>query len=110
MEWNEAIEVNDEIMLCIALDEGIEESDLFTHYELGKVVKNSDSGVSVHRFQPNRRAYLNDGKICANISDPGTYIGIKVRDSDYDYDSLLAQCIVASVFYWALLAGTQLRN
>lgn len=48
---------------------------------------------------------VRDGNLCAYISEPGTYIGVKVRDTDKKYESLLAQSVVAAIIYYILLAG-----
>jgi len=44
-------------------------------------------------------------EICGFVTDPGTYIGIKIRNSEEKFRSLYAQSIVASIIYWLLLAG-----
>lgn len=46
-----------------------------------------------------------DNAVCVNITSPGTYIGVKYRNTDEIYTSLLAQSVTASVLYFLLLAG-----
>eukprot|EP01127_Copromyxa_protea_P016650 TRINITY_DN4986_c0_g1_i1.p1 TRINITY_DN4986_c0_g1~~TRINITY_DN4986_c0_g1_i1.p1 ORF type:complete len:1209 (-),score=173.40 TRINITY_DN4986_c0_g1_i1:45-3671(-) len=104
LEWEVEGTIGTPLELCIPVSEDIDQSQLFDFYGMGEVVSDENGVISV---KPLNESLSNevDGWICAQITEPGDYIGLLLRDPKSQYDSLLAQSIVASVLYFVLLAG-----
>lgn len=97
--------LTDGVQLCVRLVDYIDEDDYFTHYELGVITYDSNKEAKISRVHPGGiPAFIGDGVLCGNITEPGIYVGIKVvLDADDTYKSLLGQGIAGSVIYWILL-------
>lgn len=88
--WNFVAQSN--ISICISFA-GVPEYELFDIYTAGRI---QEDDIVIHS-----EAYINDGKICFYIDEPGLYIGLKTRN--VNYTSLLSQSIVAVIIYIAEL-------
>eukprot|EP01127_Copromyxa_protea_P009048 TRINITY_DN2103_c0_g1_i4.p1 TRINITY_DN2103_c0_g1~~TRINITY_DN2103_c0_g1_i4.p1 ORF type:complete len:1585 (+),score=263.48 TRINITY_DN2103_c0_g1_i4:684-4757(+) len=100
-EQNEPLD--DPMTLCIPRLEDIPRADVFDTYEIGRIVFGDGESIYVERLEGEH--YTQGVSICTNISEPGGYIGIRVRNAKSLYQSLLAQSIIASIIYIILLVG-----
>lgn len=86
------------IILCLNISV-TDHSQLFDTYGLG-IVNNYTITVLDISVTHN---------MCANITSPGVYIGVKYRDTGAIYESLLIQSIIASILYFILLGGVMFQ-
>eukprot|EP01127_Copromyxa_protea_P001263 TRINITY_DN1129_c1_g1_i1.p1 TRINITY_DN1129_c1_g1~~TRINITY_DN1129_c1_g1_i1.p1 ORF type:complete len:1521 (+),score=172.56 TRINITY_DN1129_c1_g1_i1:68-4630(+) len=105
IDWLVEGMIDDPMRLCIPIEHNIELSDLFEFFEMGRVAR--DDGVYVYRDDSFlQTSFVEDGQICAYITEPGEYIGVFVRDAKPLFNSVLAQSVIASIIYFLLLAMT----
>eukprot|EP01127_Copromyxa_protea_P022273 TRINITY_DN791_c0_g1_i6.p2 TRINITY_DN791_c0_g1~~TRINITY_DN791_c0_g1_i6.p2 ORF type:complete len:639 (-),score=61.78 TRINITY_DN791_c0_g1_i6:596-2512(-) len=101
LSWKEEIVLDTPLWLCVPVAKSIERSSLFETFSLG-VITQKNEHIEIKRLQG---SYLSNGNICGEISKPGTYVGLYVRDVAERYRSILAQSMVSSVIYFLLLLG-----
>eukprot|EP01127_Copromyxa_protea_P022669 TRINITY_DN8269_c0_g1_i5.p1 TRINITY_DN8269_c0_g1~~TRINITY_DN8269_c0_g1_i5.p1 ORF type:complete len:1542 (+),score=155.75 TRINITY_DN8269_c0_g1_i5:66-4691(+) len=102
VDWFVEGTIGEPMTLCIPF-ENISKSEYFSDYAMGRVIRDStNEGLIIERFNGSI-GVMERNFVCANITEPGEYIGLYVRDAESIYSSLLAQSIVSAIIYFILL-------